>query len=260
MNINTLSAQEIDYKSGSLPVALYPNNMRKDDGKETSYFARVVTRGTCSLEELADDLIVTGVVQGFSKEQLVKIGMAFNNAKIDRLMNGFVVDDGISRACSKIYGSFASKTEAFSSERHSIGVSFSVNAKVKKLLATLNPVIRQGNSLEPQIVAVCDVESGSSERLTRGGFLNITGSNICVVGDNESVGLYFVDVADPANEVKIPVKKIGVNTAVHVACIIPADLNIGSYRIKLVTQYSRSKVLRKEPLSCMTDARFSVGD
>ena len=161
MYINTLSAQEIDYKSGSLPIALYPNPLRRDGGSERSYYARVISRGTCGIEELADDLLVTGVVQGFSKEQVLKIASALNNAKIDRLMNGFIVDDGISRACSKIYGSFSSKSEPFSSERHSIGITFSASARAKELVATLTPVIRQGNSTVPQIVSVRDKEAQS---------------------------------------------------------------------------------------------------
>ena len=38
MNLNTLAAKEADYKSGSLPVALYPNAMRREqDGKQTFY-------------------------------------------------------------------------------------------------------------------------------------------------------------------------------------------------------------------------------
>lgn len=38
MNLTTLAAEEADYKSGSLPVALYPNAMRREaDGKQTFY-------------------------------------------------------------------------------------------------------------------------------------------------------------------------------------------------------------------------------
>ena len=37
MNIRTLSKEKLDYKTGSLPVALYPEKMIKRKDKESGY-------------------------------------------------------------------------------------------------------------------------------------------------------------------------------------------------------------------------------
>ena len=60
MNLNTLAAEEADYKSGSLPVALYPNVMRRDkDGKQT-FYARPIIRKHLTMDihtQNCDDIL-----------------------------------------------------------------------------------------------------------------------------------------------------------------------------------------------------------
>lgn len=37
MNINTLSTNELEHKDGTLPVALYPNNIAKSKDEKTAF-------------------------------------------------------------------------------------------------------------------------------------------------------------------------------------------------------------------------------
>ena len=116
---------------------------------------------------------------------------------------------------------------------------------VKELAAQIQPVIAQGNSVKPEILSVLDVESGTEDTLTPGGFLDITGKSILVTGDNDDVGLYFVNTEDETSSVKVDVSKIGVNTSSRIACVVP-KLASGSYKIKIVTQFARSNAPRKD--------------
>ena len=80
MNINTLSKTEIDYKSVSLPIALYPNSMRREaDGKQT-YFARPINRGRLSMDDIASDMVVAGVNNGLTKDEITAVWNNINSA------------------------------------------------------------------------------------------------------------------------------------------------------------------------------------
>ncbi|MEE0886307.1 MAG: hypothetical protein UIB61_05330 [Treponema sp.] len=61
MNLNTLSIEKVSHKSGSLPVALYPNMMIQDKGGKASYYAMTIIRDTCYDEDIANDIIVSGL-------------------------------------------------------------------------------------------------------------------------------------------------------------------------------------------------------
>ena len=215
MNLNTLAAEEADYKSGSLPVALYPNVMRREkDGKQT-FYARPIIRKHLSMEDIASDMVVEGVNGGMTREQIVSIWKNINCAVLDRVANSCSVDTGLC-LCSK------------------------------------------GNSVRPQIANIRDLESGEAGILTPGGFLEITGSNLTIAGKDESVGLYFESEDNPDNTAVLGVKKMGTNSPSKLACVVPATLAAGSYRIKIVTQFMNSKVQRKKPLTFVHDTPLTV--
>ena len=62
---------------------------------------------------------------------------------------------------------------------------------------------------------------------------------------------------DASKSVKIEWAKIGVNTSSRIACVVP-QLESGSYKIKLVTQYARNSVPRKEPQASTFGTVFAV--
>ena len=125
-------------------------------------------------------------------------------------------------------------------------------------LNELTVIIRQGNSVRPQIANIRDLESGEDGMLTPGGFLEITGSNLTIAGKDESVGLYFESEDNPDNTAVLGVKKMGTNSPSKLACVVPATLAAGSYRIKIVTQFMNSKVQRKKPLTFVHDTPLTV--
>ena len=102
MNLNNLLSANPEYKEGNLPIALYRNTMRAGKGNTESYYARVISRGTCTLENLADDLALSEKDFGLSQAQLVEVAKAFNAAKLARVSDGFTVDDGIARTSAKV--------------------------------------------------------------------------------------------------------------------------------------------------------------
>ena len=247
MNINTLSKTTADYESSKLAVALYQTAMRTGkDGKKT-YHARPIFRNKLTMENIANDIIATGSLTGYTVEQILSVWSVVNNAMIDRVLNGSIVDGGIGSYYAKISGSFDSEQSSFDSKKNAIDIAFRSGKEVKELTKSLTPVIAQGNSTKPEIVSVTDIESGKENVLTPGGFLDIAGKSILVTGTNEDVGLYFVNTEDEGKTVKVSASKIGVNTSSRIACVVP-NLESGSWRIKIVTQCSKNAPRKESQL------------
>ncbi|MBR1402610.1 MAG: DUF4469 domain-containing protein [Treponema sp.] len=256
MNINTLSQASADYESSKLAIALYPAKMREEADGMTSYYAKTLFRNKLTMENIANDIIATGTLTSYTAEQILSVWGVVNNAIIDRVLNGVIVDGGIGTFYARVSGSFASEQSSFDSEKNSIDVAFRSSKSVKELAADITPVIAQGNSVKPEITSVTDVESGEDGTLTVGGFLDIAGKNILVTGTNDDVGLYFVNCEDDEKSVKLEAAKIGVNTSSRIACVVP-PLCSGTYTVKVVTQCSKTKP-HKESLENTFSTVFSV--
>lgn len=244
MNINTLNTAAAEHKSNEVPFALYKNML--SEANSSSYYARIINQGTCTIEDLVCDIITAGLNKSYSKEELLAVASLLKNAKLARILTGCTVDDGFTKSSLKLSGAFKSKNDTFSSDRHTLSVSCCVTAETKELVKTIVPVIRQGNSIVPEITEVYDLESQSSEYLTKGGFLDIKGTNIAVTGDNEDVGLYFVNCDDEAKTVKLSKEKLGRNAPKTISCVVPSGLESGTYRIMIKTQFIAGKALSKE--------------
>lgn len=258
MLLHDLIIDKMEYKEGFLPIALYKNMMRASKDNRESYYARIISRGTCTLEDLAVDLTKAGLNYDLTVSQIVQIGQALNGAKIARISEGFIVDDEFTRSYAKIEGSFLSEHDTYNPQRHSIGMNVSSTSTVKELFKKLKTVIRQGNSSSPTITGVYDLESQGGQTLTKGGFLEVTGTKIMVLGTHGDVGLYLENTENPDKTVKIPVEKLGTNTSTRLACVIPSTLEAGKYRVKVTTQYLGSKTNRKEPLSFTYETEYTV--
>lgn len=239
--------EKSETKAGNLPVALYPNKMRQDTDGKLTYYAKTINRGVCTNADLADDIIASGQNDGLSKEQIQRIAERLNEAKMQRVSDCYTVDDGINRFCARVKGTFDSDSDTFSTDHHAIGLSVHPSAAANERLSSLRPVIRQGNEIKPVVTDVFDLESKGNAVLTRGGFLNISGTNIRIGGDSEEVGLYFMHSQDDSKDVKLSAEKLGINTQTRLACVIPSGLEAGTYRLKVVTQALSSKTYRKKP-------------
>lgn len=115
------------------------------------------------------------------------------------------------------------------------------------------PLKKRGRKMDLE-----SAESGRQGILIRGGFLELTGSNIMLSGKDPSVDLYFVSEDDPSRTVMLGEKKMGINSPSKLACVVPATLSDGTYRLRVVTQFTHSKLPRKEPRSFIYDQPLEV--
>jgi hypothetical protein len=239
-----------------VPFALYKNSLK--NSKDKGYYARVINQGTCTMEDLVCDIITAGLNKEYSKEDLLTVATLLKNAKLARILTGCTVDDGFTKCALKLSGGFMSKNDNYSTERHTLSVSCSINPEAKELVKTIVPVIRQGNIIEPEITGVFDLETKTDNFLTRNGFLDIKGTNIAVAGENEDIGIYFVNSVDESKTIKLPVEKLGRNEPKRISCVVPGELESGSYKIMVKTQFTSGKYFSKETKTNIFKKEFHV--
>lgn len=236
MNINTISEKQVDYKSYKLPVRLYPSNMLIAKDGKLSFHAKTMFRNKINMEDIAKDLIVTGVLKNSSADEIVYIWEKINAAVIDRVLNGSIVDAGIGTVYARLNGSFESRLSEFNPDIHYIDLGFRNNKDIKELASHVIPVIAQGNEIVPQITSILDIASQKDDTLTPKGDIVIKGKNLLIAGTNEDVGLYFVNTSDNS-EAKVALTKLTKNSRSELICDIP-DLAPGTYTIVIKTQKS----------------------
>lgn len=256
-NINTMSQTTTGYESYNLSIALYETAMRKETDGKTTYHARPVIRKTVDMESVANDMITTSAITGYTVEQILEIWNVVNSAILDRVLNGAIVQSGIGSFYPRVIGSFTGKTDSYDPERHSIDIGFRISSDVKDLVSEMRPSITQGNTIIPEIESVVDFSTGKNDELTPGGFVTITGRNIAVSGTDDSVGILFENIDDGSKNVKIASSDIGLNTSTKLAFIVPV-LEVGNYRITLTTQCSRSGWVCKDVRSFTVENDFIV--
>ena len=238
MNINTMAEEELEYKSYKLPVRLYPSKMRAGEDGKVTYHAKTMFRNKVVMDDIAKDLIVTGVVKDSSKDEILYIWNRINAAIKDRVFNGSQVDCGLGIMYARLNGSFESKQSDFDPELHTIDFGFRSSKEIKELAADVTPVIAQGKENVPEITSVYDAEGKENDVLTPDGDVIIKGRNIKIAGTNEDVGLYFENTESGTISI-VKAEDVIRNTGTELICNVP-QLEEGKYRLTVKTQRSDS--------------------
>lgn len=106
------------------------------------------------------------------------------------------------------------------------------------------------------IFRVTDVKTGSvNDLLSPNRNLKITGRKIRVAGDNEGVGVYFVNQVS-GERIRVDPADLVINNPSELVIVIPG-LEAGRYKLQVTTRYSKH-VLLKEPRTVVFDKVLTV--
>lgn len=237
-----------DLKVGRLSIALYPTYLTAQDGKR-AYYAKVVNREKMSMMDVCKDIVASGNNCGLSEQELENVWHVICQARMRRLAEGISSEDDIGTLYPTVKGVFTDDRMPFTKGVHTVSFGLRPSAAASQTMEALTPVITQGNTCHPVIESVQDLKTKSGTVLTPGGLLTVKGRSICLVGDDEAVGLYFENVLDEADVVRVSPEDMGVNSTSTLCLSVPSELKDGcQYRLRLVTQFNGSKkVFRKEP-------------
>ena len=240
-------------EKNSVIVELYDLTLteRKDDR-----FGRVVT--TRSLTE--DDLIAIAVSRRTDlNPTTLKASMdILKGIATEQIANGASVSFGLGYFNLGVNGVFIGDDARWDSTIHSLSVRTTPNAILRNAVNSSSVDVRGMASSGLFINSVTDVTSGEvSSRLTPGGGVNLTGSKIKIDGDNPALGIYLVNQST-SDSIVVPKTSLLVNDPSKITFIVPATLVNGDYKLSIVTQYSNSGTLLKEPRSYTFDYILNV--
>ena len=222
-------------------VKLYPNNL---PGLEGTYTARTDNEACLTIEQVCAALKVRGGFTG-NYNDLVKHVHEFFEEATYQLCDGFAVNTGLFSIHLSIGGVFDSADEPYDPRKNPVEFRFRTCPALHRLAELVDIEIVGLADTSGYIDEVTDIETGSvNETVTSGGFFSISGQKTKVVGDDPSIGVYFVSSEDPANEVKVA--RLGHNSSTKLNGIAPR-LAGGLWKVAIKTQFngSSSSILKK---------------
>ena len=239
-----------------IKAQLYDNVLTENPN---DFIARVVSEKSLSIK----DICLAATTRGGSDVSAAAMEHAVNlwlKEMAYSLCDGFSVNAGWFTAGACIRGSFLSPTEKFNAERHSVSFEFNQGSLLRKELGSVDVNILGVAEASLFISQITDIKTGSvNDLLTPNRNLRISGSKIKIVGENEAVGVYFINQA--TNErTKVDASDFVNNNPSELIIVIPA-LAAGSYKLEIATQFSSGadpKQLLKKPRSTIFEKELAV--
>ncbi|WP_066632376.1 DNA-binding domain-containing protein [Labilibacter marinus] len=218
-------------------VWLYDNPLTADPNDS---FGRVRSAGIVNNQGIAERIKKEG--SEYQTEAIVEILNRADRICSEVISEGYAVHTDFVHARLGISGSFTN--EVYDPKRHSINVVMSPNATVRDNIKGLPVQIMGKANVGPVIIRVTDSLTGEvNATITPNNALTVMGDKIQIEGENKDVGVYFVSIADNS---RTKVSQIISNKNKELILMIPA-LAKGDYHIEVVTQYSGSNAIVKDP-------------
>ena len=231
---------------------LYPNPL---SGIPDHYMARVISERSLSAAELCKLAVNRGGAD-MSPETMQQGVSFFLKEMAYQLCNGYAVNTGYFTADPSIKGVFTSPDEPFDPDRHRVGFRFTQGSLLRRRLPSVEVKIMGAAGCGPYIAEVTDVKTGSVDKLlTPGRNLKINGSQIKVIGNHDTTGVYFVN-QNSGKSIRMDPSDLVVNKPSKLIIVIPA-LATGTYKLQVTTRYSKHFLLT-EPRSVTFNKTLTV--
>ena len=221
----------------SIKAFLYPNPMKNAKGK---YLARTSKNTTYNIREICESIAgKTGTVA--KADALEYHAKLIFDEIVEQVMDGNKVDCGYFTAQANIKGSFSSKRDSFDTIRHSVEIVFSSTKLTRQKARNLKAEILHSEPFNYGIRKVTDGQTKlnvSSLKANR--LLVISGDKIKIIGNDPSVGVYFINTEN-SSEIHLRSTDFYENGNATVKLFVP-ELAPGTYQLKIITQYSGNTI------------------
>jgi hypothetical protein len=222
-------------------VKLYPNYIPGIEGK---YIARTASEKTLSVKEVCDAMFLRGGFRGDPAEVEQNV-MLFNREVAHQLCDGFAVSTGYYSVHPSVGGTFESKLEGVSPEKHPITFNFRILEPLHKLVNDIEVFVEGLAESGAFINEFFDVESDLiNQKATVGGQFILTGNKIKIIGNMQETGLYFTNPNDQNSPIKIG--KLAVNEPNRLIGVVPELTPDKPWTLEAHTQYTNGSTLLKE--------------
>ena len=203
-------------------VWLTPNLLTKDI--DNDYIAEVSTsKQTLRNEDIAQRIVDEG--SEIKYDTLLSIINQHDRIIREAVCDGYSVLTGVGQYSPRVTGSWIGKSANLGVEV--LGVKEGGGAGIGLVTNTLD-----GNT---------------DGYITPGEDILIEGTKIKIAGDEEMCGVFFVLRGAETETVRKVDRRLTQNNPSSIIARVPADLEPGEYILRIVTQFSNSAVLLKEP-------------
>lgn len=232
---------------------LYPNLLTEDPN---DYVARVISERTLTVKEICKVAVTRGGAPTTADAMEHNVNL-FLKEMAYHLSDGFSINTGYFTANALIRGVFNSAKETFNPDKHAILYQFNQGDLLRKELSSVAVEIVKVGESSISISDVQDVKTGSvNDLLTPNRNLRIKGYKLKLAGDNPAVGVYFTN-KETSERTKVDPSEIATNNPGELMIVTP-ELTPGTYFIEVVSQYSGTSVLLKEPRTSTLDKPLTV--
>ena len=235
-----------------LKAFLYDNPLTADPN---DYIARISSERSLDIEDICASAVSRGGADISSS--LMQRGVSlFLKEMAYQLCDGYSVNTGYFTASPQIKGVFNSPEETFDSEKHLLLFHFNQGEALRDELSSIEVEIMGLADTGLSIAQVTDVKTGSvNDLLTPGRNLKINGQKLKVAGDDEEVGICFVNQTS-GERTKVDPSDLAINYPSELFIIIP-ELAAGTYKLQVTTRFSKPTLL-KEPRTAVFDKVLTV--
>jgi hypothetical protein len=229
---------------------LYPNYL-EHGGR---YIARTRTEKTLSVAQVCAEAVTRGG-SDLNYDTMVDAVNAYFDEAFYQLADGFSVENDFFSVHPKIGGTFDHADGKVDPEKNPVDVAFRKRQALREALTHITVEIEGAAESGAYIAEVRDIASGTTdERLTSNGVVTVLGSRIKIAGEDPSCGLYIVAADGTAQKVT---GNLVENQRSHLSAQLPV-LAAGTYRVRIITQYTGGSSLLKEARQIDYDVDFAV--
>ncbi|MDR1073757.1 MAG: DUF4469 domain-containing protein [Treponema sp.] len=215
--------------------------------------AQVVNVSSYSQADLVDRIMKIGA--GLTRSDIISVLEAEKQVVADIVAEGGAVNTDLFNAYPSVSGVFDTPDAPFDPAKHKVHIKLHPGIALRSAVAEVKTKRVAAVVTGTVITAATDLKTGAiNATLTPGRDVKISGVKLKIAGSEPDVGLYFVPAAGDA--VKVDLSDVVVNNPSELIAVIPA-LPAGTYRVRIVTQYSSGKFL-KVPHTCLFDKELTV--
>lgn len=234
-----------------LKAWIAPNTVTKDPNDKILILDPA---GKIGLDKVFDEMRLEDT--GLRQETLVHVVSLYERVVARLLMNGYHVNTGLFYAVPRFTGLI--EKGRWNPEKNNIYVSFTQDKVLREEIRKTEIAIQGEKAELMYVIETEDRSTGLTDgSMTPGRNFAIRGAYLRVEGDDASVGITFVN-AETKAQVKLTSDMFAVNNPSELIFLVPTGLPEGNYELSICTQYSRNKVLLKQPRS--TSVSVHVGN
>ena len=227
-------------------VWLTPNLLTKD--VDNDYIAEVSTsKQTLRNEDIAQRIVDEG--SEIKYDTLLSIINQHDRIIREAVCDGYSVLTGVGQYSPRVTGSWIGKSANFDPSVNKLTLDMVLSKEMRDALSTVGVEVlgvKEGGGAS--IGLVTDTYTGEANGyISAGEDILIEGTKIKIVGDPDLCGVYFIPRDAPEETIYKVERRLTQNDPSRIIARVPATLEPGVYTLRIVTQFSNSAVLLKEP-------------